>query len=212
MVKGESILSLGKTIRKMGPGQAYRIPPTGVTAHSNINMGEEPVEMIFLGPANNGGGGGRGAQPPAAAAAAAPAPPRGGQQGMDYARLDNSPYNRGNEQDIDMFMGQWRDGFPRIVHGNLYFRDMLTALKGPDPLHPARRGAVLTNAEAVSYVMLEPGSTAHKIDGELKGIQETFVVNSGTGVLTVRLAKSGTLQRHDVYHHARAGFQAHGDW
>ena len=81
-------------------------------------------------------------------------------------------------------MNNWRDAFPRIVHGNLYFRDMLTALDGPDSLHPARKGACLENAEAVSYVMLEPNSTAHKIDGELKGIQEIFVVNSGTGVIT----------------------------
>jgi len=64
MVKGETILSLGKDIRRMTPGQAYRIPPTGVTAHSNLNLGEEPVEMIFLGPAGNGGGGQGGPAPP----------------------------------------------------------------------------------------------------------------------------------------------------
>jgi mannose-6-phosphate isomerase-like protein (cupin superfamily) len=164
MVKGETVLSLGKNIRRMTPGQAYKIPPTGITAHSNLNMREEPVEMIYLGPAGQGG--------------------RGGQPSQDYARLDNSPVNRGTEQDIDMFMGNWRDAFPRIVHGNLYFRDMLTALQGTDSLHPARKGAVLVNAEAVSYAMLEPRSTAHNTDGELKGIQETFVVNSGTGVIT----------------------------
>jgi mannose-6-phosphate isomerase-like protein (cupin superfamily) len=170
MVKGETILSLGKNIRRMTPGQAYRIPPTGVTAHSNLNLGEEPVEMIFLGPAGNGGGGGRGGQP--------------GPPPMDYSRLDNSPVNRAAEQDVDMFMGNWHDAFPRILHGNLYVRDMLTALEGPDSLHPARKGAVLVNAEAVSYAMLEPGSTAHTIEGELKGIQETFVVNSGSGVIS----------------------------
>jgi mannose-6-phosphate isomerase-like protein (cupin superfamily) len=180
MVKGESILSLGKNIIRMGPGQAYKIPPTGITAHSNLNMGEEPVEMIFMGPARAdapsgpAAPGGRGGQ-------AAPAGPAGSR---DYARLDGSPINRATEQDVDMFMGNWRDAFPRIVHGNLYFRDMLTSLQGPDSLHPARKGAVLVSAEAVSYAMLEPGSTAHKIDGELKGIQETFVVNSGTGVIT----------------------------
>src|SRR5437867_5929230 len=32
--------------------------------------------------------------------------------------------------------------------------------------------------------MLEAGSTAHKVERELKGIQQTFVVNSGTGVIT----------------------------
>jgi len=179
----------------MTPGQAYKIPPTGVTAHSNLNMGEEPVEMIFLGPAGQGGQGGRRGQggrggPAAQAGRGA----RGGQPSRDYARLDNSPINPATDQDVDMFMGNWRDAFPRIQHGNLYFRDMLTVLRSADSLHPARRGAVLVNAAAVSYAMLEPGSTAHDIDGELSGIQEVFVVNSGTGVIssgskTVELAR-----------------------
>ena len=177
MVKGETILSLGKNIVRMGPGQAYKIPPTGLAAHSNLNLGDEPVEMIFLGPAGQGGQGGRGRGGPGG-------PGRGGTAPLDYSRLDNSPYDAATEQDIDMFIGNWRDAFPRIMHGNLYFRDMLTALRGPDSRHPARRGAVLENAEAVSYVMLEPGATAHKIDGEMKGIQQTFVVNSGTGTIS----------------------------
>jgi hypothetical protein len=154
--------------------------------------------MVYLGPAGQGGRGGRGAQagPGGQAAPGAAGGPgrQGGRPALDYARLDNNPYNRATEQDIDMFMGNWRDAFPRIMHGNFYFRDMLTALEGPDSLHPTRKGAVLVNAEAVSYAMLEPGSTAHPVEGELKGIQQTFVVNSGTGVITsgskkVELAK-----------------------
>ena len=70
-----------------------------------------------------------------------------------------------------------------MMHGNLYVRDMLTALQGSDPLHPVHKGAVLTNATAVSYAMLEQGSTVHPITGELKGIQQSFVVNSGTGII-----------------------------
>ena len=163
MVEGESLLSLGKQILRMTAGSVYKIPPTGITAHSNLNLGDEPVEMIFLGPAERAGGAGG---------------------SLDYTRLDNGPYNRATEQDIDMFIGNWRDSFPRMMHGNLYVRDMLTALQGPDSLHPARKGAVLVNAEAVSYAMLEPASSAHNIEGELKGIQQTFVVNSGTGVVT----------------------------
>jgi len=164
-VKGETILTLGKHMTTMVPGQAYRIPPTGLVAHSNINLNDEPVQMLFVGPARR---------------ASTPAnPPR-----MDFARLDNSRYDRSTEQDIDMFMGSWRDAFPRVVHGNMYFRDMLTALEGSDPLKPTRTGAVLTNAEAVSFAQLEPGSTAHRVEGELEGIQETFVVDSGTGSIT----------------------------
>jgi mannose-6-phosphate isomerase-like protein (cupin superfamily) len=179
-VKGETVLSLGKVTMKMTPGMAYKIPPSGIAAHSNINLGEEPVELIFMGPANNGGGRGRGGP----GAQGQPTPGRGGQPATDYARLDNSSYNYGNEQDIDMFMGDWHNGFPRIEHGNMYFRDMLTALRGNDPLHPQRRGGVLTNAQAVSYVQLEPNSSAHPVEGELKDAQETFIVNSGAGIIT----------------------------
>jgi mannose-6-phosphate isomerase-like protein (cupin superfamily) len=191
MVKGETMLSLGKTFQKMEPGQAYKIPPTGLAAHSNINFGTEPVEMIFLGPAGNGGGGrgGRGGQAAAAApnaapaVAAPPAVPTPG--GTDFSRLDNAAIVKNQEHDVDMFMNHWRDGYPRIEHGNIYTRDMLTAAEGTDPLHPVRKGAVLTAAIAVSYGMLEPKSSAHHIAGELKGVQETFIVHSGTGTLSV---------------------------
>ena len=163
MVKGETILSLGKNLIKMDPGQAYKIPPTNLAAHSNINMSDETVQMLYLG---------------AAARATLPATL------PDYNRLDNAPFAIGKETDVDMFMGNWRDSFPRIVHGNLYFRDMLTALEGPDSMHPTRKGAVLTKAQAVDYALLEPRSTAHKVEGELKSAQEVFVVNSGTGTIT----------------------------
>ncbi len=167
MVKGESILSLGKNIVRMHPGQAYRIPPTGLTAHSNLNLTDEPIQMIYMGPGD----------------------PKGGYNSVsdvrDYASLDYSPITPAQEQPIDMFMGNWRDSFPRMEHGNLYFRDMLTAAEpGSDGLHPVRKGAVLTNARAVSYAMLEPGSTAHRSDTDPKDVQEVFVVNSGTGVIT----------------------------
>jgi mannose-6-phosphate isomerase-like protein (cupin superfamily) len=68
---------------------------------------------------------------------------------------------------------------------------MLTAAEpGSDGLNPVRKGAVLTNARAVSYAMLEPGSTAHKVDADPKDGQEVFVVNSGTGVITSGSQKS----------------------
>ena len=187
MVKGETMLSLGKTFQKMEPGQAYKIPPTGLAAHSNINFGTEPVEMIFLGPAGNGGGGrgGRGGQAAAAAAPNAAPPAAAARGGTDFSRLDNAAIVKNQEHDVDMFMNHWRDGYPRVEHGNIYTRDMLTAAEGSDPLHPVRKGAVLTSAIAVSYGMLEPKSSAHHIAGELKDVQETFIVHSGTGTLTV---------------------------
>lgn len=172
MVEGETVLMLGKHLRRMRAGEAYKIPPTGITPHSNLNVGDEPVQMIFMGPAATG-------RSPQAEA-------------VDYAMLDNTPFNRTVEPDIDMFIGDWRDSFPRIMHGNMYFRDLLTAAQGGDALRPTRKGAVLTHAEAVSYVMLEPGSSAHAVKDELYGLQQTFVVQSGTGTIVVG------NERHDL--------------
>ena len=161
MIKGETVLSIGKNLRHMVAGQAIRIPPTGLTAHSNINMGPDPVQMMVMIPRPIIGGGSR-----------------------DFAQLDGSAFDPAVDPDVDMFMGGSRYAFPRIMHGNLYFRDMLTGLQGTDPVRPTRTGAVLQNATAVSYAQLEPGSTAHRIDGELKDAQQVFIVQSGTGTIT----------------------------
>ena len=201
MVEGETVLSLGKQIRRMTAGQAYKIPPD---RHYGTQQ-PEPRRRARRNDLHGTRRRWRGRWEDQAA--------RGGPaaQGTDFSRLDNGAYNRATEQDIDMFMGDWRNAFPRIMHGNLYFRDMLTALQGPDDLHPARRGAVLTNAEAVSYVQLEPGSTAHRMEGELKNSQQTFVVNSGTGVITSGFDQSRSRQEHGVHHHPRAGLSIDGD-
>lgn len=159
MVKGETLLSLGQHLVPMTPGQAVRIPPTGLTAHSSLNLSGEPVQMIVM-------------------------IASGGASRLDYAQLDPAAINPVNDPDAGMFMGGWREAATRILHGNLYFRDMLTSLDGSDPLKPVRKGAVLRNAETVSYAQLEPGSTAHPVEGQLAGLQQTFVVNSGTGVIT----------------------------
>lgn len=158
-VKGETVLSIGKNIRRQRPGMAIKIPPTGLTAHSSINMSDEPVQMMVV-------------------------IPWGRASEYDFAQLDDTAFNPAKDPDVDMFVGAWRDAFPRIMHGNLYFRDMLTASQGGDPLKPTRKGAVLTHADAVSYVQLEPGSTAHRVEGELKGVQQVFVVDAGAGTIT----------------------------
>jgi mannose-6-phosphate isomerase-like protein (cupin superfamily) len=160
-VKGESVLMLGKQLVRMRPGQAYKIPPSGLAAHSNLNHGKDPIQLIYMGPATR-----------------KPRPPL-----PDYAQLENKPIDPANAPDIDLFMGQRDDAYPRIAHGNLYMRDMLTGLTGGDPVRPIRKGAVLTAATAVSYAMLEPGSTAHPADGDAKDVQEIFIVEAGTGTL-----------------------------
>jgi mannose-6-phosphate isomerase-like protein (cupin superfamily) len=170
-VEGVTTLSLGKRLLPLRPGQAYRIPPDGVTAHSNLNLTDRMTKILYLGPidrpADNAWITGRGL-------------PLVG----DYSRLDNRPLDPPNEQDVEMYIANWRDAYPQIRHGNMYVREMLTALSGPDALHPTRTGAVLSNAAMVSFGMLEPYSKAHPVPGETPNIQEIFIVNSGDGVIT----------------------------
>jgi hypothetical protein len=103
---------------------------------------------------------------------------------MDYARLDGSAVNRATEQDVDMFMGNWHGTFPYIMHGQYVLPGHAHRPHGTRPASSDTKKRCLINAEAISYAMLEPGSSAHAIDGEMKGIQQGFVVNSGTGVIT----------------------------
>ena len=159
MVKGETMLFLGKQLRKCRAGTIYKIPATGLTAHTNINLGEKPVQMIHMMKAMSG-------------------------ESKEFEALDPRHFDPAVDPDIDMYMGNWRNSMPRIMHGNLVFRDMLTSLEGPDDLHPTRRGACLVYAEAISYATIEPGAIARSKAGELNGIQQVFVVNSGTGMLT----------------------------
>lgn len=169
MVKGDTKLLLGKQLRDCPAGTVYKIPPTGLTAHTNINLGDEPIQMIHMMKAVQ-------------------------TETKEYAMLDPDMYDPKKEPDMDMFMGNWRNSMPRLMHGNLVFRDMLTALEGPDDLHPARRGAVLQYADAISYATLEPGATARAVKGELANVQQVFYVHSGEGVIksgnkTVELKK-----------------------
>jgi mannose-6-phosphate isomerase-like protein (cupin superfamily) len=161
LVKGESVLMLGKQLLRMHPGQAYKIPPSGLAAHSNLNLGTEPLQMLYFGPAVR-----------------TPRPPL-----PDFAQLQNTPIDPANAPDIDMFMGHWRNAYPRIDHGNLYVRDLLTGLTSADPVRPQRTGAVLLDGASVSHAMLEPGATAHPVPGDAQGLRQLFMVTAGTGTL-----------------------------
>jgi mannose-6-phosphate isomerase-like protein (cupin superfamily) len=161
-VEGETTLLLGKQIRSCPAGTIYKIPPTGITAHTNINFSDQPVQMIHM---MKGGGG-------------------GGGQSVEFANLDPERPNPATDPDVDMFMGNWRDSAPRTMHGNMVFRDMLTTLQGPDRLHPTRKGAVLEWSTAVSYATLEPGAGAWDVEKQLEGVQQVFVVYSGAGAIT----------------------------
>ena len=88
---------------------------------------------------------------------------------QDYSMLDPEPYRPGIDSDIDMFMNNWRNSIPRHTHGSLVERDVFT--KG-DPLHPPRKGAVLTYMDSYSYSTLDAGASTTPLT--LNGKQEVF--------------------------------------
>jgi len=170
-VEGVTTLSLGKRLLPLYPGQAYRIPPDGLTAHSNLNLTDRMTKILYLGPID---------RPADNASILA----RGLPLVDDYSRLENRALDPPTEQDAGMYIENWHDTIPQIRYGNMYVRDMLTSLSGSDPLHPTRTGAVLSNAAMVRYGMLEPYSKAHSVAGEESNIQQVFIVNSGDGLIT----------------------------
>ncbi|MFC1509828.1 cupin domain-containing protein [Candidatus Omnitrophota bacterium] len=48
VVEGEVILHLGKELRRLSPGSAYKIPPNGTTPHSNINVSDGQIKLFWL--------------------------------------------------------------------------------------------------------------------------------------------------------------------
>ena len=170
-VKGDIKLHLGKQLFDLPVGSAYKIPDNGITAHANINMTDEPVQLIHMMKSLPG-------------------------EAVMYSQLDPRQYDPAVDPAIDMFMGDWRQSMPRLMHNSIVFRDILTALEGPDHLHPTRKGAVLLYADAISYATLEPGALATPT--EMDGIQQVFYVNSGEGVISsenksVQLQEGGSF-------------------
>ena len=46
--EGDLDLLLGKELRKLPVGTAYRVPSTGITAHANINVSAKPAKFIYM--------------------------------------------------------------------------------------------------------------------------------------------------------------------
>ncbi|MCE5248629.1 cupin domain-containing protein [bacterium] len=85
-----------------------------------------------------------------------------------------------DQPDVDMFMGNWKDSKIRMEFGKLEVRDILTRCTG-DPLSPGKKGAVLTDINAVSYAVLKPhASTKPSV---LKSEQHIYYIVSGKGTI-----------------------------
>ncbi len=98
-------------------------------------------------------------------------------------QLDPSPVNPAVDPDINKFLGDWRSSQPRAMYGKLIFHDILTRLDSKDPIHPVKRGAVLSWDHNISYVTLAPGATAQ---GRVEsGEQQIFYTSGGIAKITV---------------------------
>ena len=86
----------------------------------------------------------------------------GGQPAAREDGLDPTPIGP-SDPNVGMFINDWKNSKPRrAMYGKLAFRDILTKLEGPDPQHPAKRGAVLTAITAISYATLAPGRDRYR--------------------------------------------------
>ena len=77
---------------------------------------------------------------------------------------------------IDLYFGDWHMSSPRMTHGALEQRDILT--RG-DALNPASKGAVLRFINSYTYATLAPHASTktERLDGQ----QEIYFVQSGQG-------------------------------
>ena len=106
-----------------------------------------------------------------------------------YVPADGKVLSTGvQDRRIDMFMGDWRESMPRILHGSMVARDILT--KGDD-FDPREKGAVLQYINFESYATLPAGAST-PID-RLTQQQEVYYVTGGTGTL---LAGGALAQLH----------------
>ena len=92
--------------------------------------------------------------------------------------LDGSPYIPGEDPDIDMYIGSWKESMPTHTHGSLVERAILT--KG-DPLNPPTKRAVLKYINRFTYSVLD--AHAITVPETLKGEQEVFFILSGKGTI-----------------------------
>ena len=94
----------------------------------------------------------------------------------------------GSNAYIDMYFGDWRTSTPRMTHGSLEERAILT--RG-NAMKPTQKGAVLTYINGFSYATLAPGASTSAT--RLQGRQEVFYILSGRGIATAGADASNLL-------------------
>lgn len=158
-LEGDIHILLSKQIRRLEPGSAYKIPPNGLTPHSNINVSDKPIKLVWF-------------------MYVPPNFPR--TRNKQYANLDGKAYDPAVDPHIDMFMRDWRESTPQHLHGGIIVRDVFLPNKG-DPMHPTMRGAVLTNLKRFCHGILYRGTSTQP--SVLENEQEIFYIESGEGYI-----------------------------
>jgi mannose-6-phosphate isomerase-like protein (cupin superfamily) len=81
-----------------------------------------------------------------------------------------------NDRRIDLFLSDWQGSMPRVEHGSLVLRDILT--RG-DNFAPPQRGAALRYTNFLAYGRLAPG--AWTTPSKLERQQEVYYILGGEG-------------------------------
>jgi mannose-6-phosphate isomerase-like protein (cupin superfamily) len=80
---------------------------------------------------------------------------------------------------IDMFLSDWQGSMPRVEHGSLILRDILT--RG-DNFDPPQKGACLHYTNFLAFGRLAPGAST--VPSKLDGQQEIYYILGGQGEVT----------------------------
>ena len=154
---GDINILLGKQMRKLPVGSAYKVPPDYMSPHSNINAGDKPIRLMWF------------------IVRTVPEPPPPPQ-----SMLAPKPFDPDVDPNIDMYIGNWRDSQPRHTHGSLVEREVLSKCEG-DPMNPPRKGAVLKYVNRFVHATLMGYNST--LPTTPIGEQELFYILSGKGTL-----------------------------
>ncbi len=94
--------------------------------------------------------------------------------------LPYEPYRPGIDPDPAMFFGDLDDE-QTVVDGAVYWTQLLSPLKGSDPLFPDEKGAVLQELKGVAHAYLKPGGKSDSIT--LLDEQRIYYVYTGNGTI-----------------------------
>lgn len=104
--------------------------------------------------------------------------------------LVHAPYSPGIDPDPAMFFGDI-NAPQRVVDGAVNWTQLLSPLKGSDPLFPEEKGAVLVDLKGVAHAYIKPGGKSDR--KTLRDEQRIYYVYQGAGTVVCN-GKSAELR------------------